>query len=106
MKYAIRTIDNMPVLHRYEEPSTRPIPTNAEFEFWCEIERLREENAKQQELLNFFYGQMQMHSPNISGQHPWRFRSGGWPMNHCVGASRQEAAMNAVLEIRKEQPQS
>jgi hypothetical protein len=69
---------------------------------WGEIEELQKKVAEQQELLAFFYGQMQMHSPSMNGQHPWRFRSGGWPMNHCVGASRQEAARNAADEIKRE----
>ncbi len=53
------------------------------------------------DLIEFFLSQMQ-NSPHMNGQHQWRFRSGGWPMTHCVGPTALEAAMNAVNEIRNQ----
>jgi len=40
--YTIReNDDHTHTLLRYGEPAAKPEPTNAELEFWCEIERLR-----------------------------------------------------------------
>ena len=54
------------------------------------------------DLLEFFLAQMQATSVYMNGQHVWRFRSGGWPMTHCVGPTAEQAALNAVAEIRRE----
>ncbi len=42
LKYTIEDVYGLPVLMRYGEPAYKPNPTNAEFEFWQEILRLRE----------------------------------------------------------------
>ncbi len=46
MKYSIRETQEGDTvryrLYRYDEMATNSIPNNAEFEFWSEIERLRE----------------------------------------------------------------
>lgn len=106
MKYTIREVFEEGsvkyLLYRHDEPAADPIPTNAEFEMWGEIEELQKKVAEQQMLLDFFYDQMQNYSPRMNGQHHWRFRSGGWPMGSCVGETREEAAMNAVKEIQRE----
>jgi hypothetical protein len=44
---------------------------------------------------------MQMHSPKMNGQHSYRFRSGGWPMTHCVGPSEEDAVRSATQEIQR-----
>lgn len=52
------------------------------------------------DMLEFFFGQMQMHSPKMNGQHSYRFR-GGWPMTHCVGANAEDAVREAIKEIQR-----
>jgi len=54
------------------------------------------------DMLEFFFGQMQMHSPDMGGQHSYRFRSGGWPMTHCKGPNAEDAVRSAILEIKRE----
>ena len=54
------------------------------------------------DLLEFFLSQMQATSVYMNGQHVWRLRSSGWPMTHCVGPTAEQAALNAVAEIRRE----
>ena len=56
------------------------------------------------EMLEFFFGQMQMHSPKMNGQHSYRFR-GGWPMTHCVGPNAEAAVKAAIQEIKREREQ-
>jgi len=63
-----------------------------------EAERLMEDAA---DMLEFFFGQLQMHSPKMTGQHSYRFKSGGWPMTHCIGPNAEEAVLNAISEIKK-----
>lgn len=58
------------------------------------------------DMLEFFFGQMQMHSPKMNGQHSYRFLSGGWPMNHCVGPSAEEAVRSAMKEIERSRSES
>lgn len=50
------------------------------------------------DLLEFFFGQLQMHSPRMDGQHSYRFR-GGWPMTHCVGPDPEVAVASALREM-------
>ena len=54
------------------------------------------------DMLEFFFGQMQMHSPDMGGQHSYRFRSGGWPMTHCKGPNAEDAVRAAMREIKRE----
>jgi len=58
------------------------------------------------EMLQFFFGQMQMCSPKMDGQHSYRFKSGGWPMTHCKGPNAMEAVQAAVDEIERSQAES
>lgn len=51
------------------------------------------------DMLEFLLGQMQMHSPKMNGQHSYRFKSGGWPMTHCVGHNAEDAVRAAMLEV-------
>jgi hypothetical protein len=53
------------------------------------------------DMLEFFFGQMQMHSPKMDGQHSYRFR-GGWQMTHCRGPNAEDAVRAAIREIRRE----
>ena len=57
------------------------------------------------DMLEFFFGQMQMHSPKMDGQHSYRFR-GGWPMAHCKGPNAEAAVKSAIQEIKRERDQS
>lgn len=57
--------------------------------------------AETNEILEFFFGQMQMHSPQMDGQHSYRFNSGGWPMTHCKGPTAEKAVNAAIKEIRR-----
>ena len=52
-------------------------------------------------MLEFFFGQMQMHSADMGGQHSYRFRSSGWPMTHCKGPSAEDAVRAAMQEIMR-----
>ena len=54
------------------------------------------------DMLEFFFGQMQMHSPNMDGNHSYRFRSSGWPMTHCKGPNAEAAVKAAIQEIKRE----
>lgn len=54
------------------------------------------------DLLEFFLSQMQATSVYMNGQHVWRLRSSGWPMTHCVGPTSEQAALNAVAEIKRD----
>ena len=51
------------------------------------------------DMLEFFFGQMQMHSPDMGGEHSYRFRSGGWPMTHCKGPNAEDAVKAAIQEV-------
>lgn len=53
------------------------------------------------DMLEFFFGQMQMHSPKMNGQHSYRFMM-GWPMTHCIGSTAEEGVFNAMKEIKRE----
>ncbi len=57
------------------------------------------------DMLEFFFGQMQMHSPQMNGQHSYRFR-GGWPMTHCIGPSAEDAVKAAIEEIKRSRSES
>lgn len=65
--------------------------------------RLYQEAA---DMLEFFFGQMQMHSPDMGGQHSYRFCSGGWPMTHCKGPNAENAVRAAIEEIKRERDES
>lgn len=52
-------------------------------------------------MLKFFFGQLQMHSPQMDGQHSYRFKSGGWPMTHCKGPNAESAVRAAIKEIQR-----
>ena len=52
------------------------------------------------DMLEFFFSQMQMYSPKISGQHSYRFGT-GWPMDHCKGPSAEEAVRAAMAEVER-----
>lgn len=53
------------------------------------------------DMLAFFFEQMQMHSPDMGGNHSYRFRSGGWPMTHCKGPNAEQAVRAAIKEIQQ-----
>lgn len=58
------------------------------------------------DMLEFFFGQMQMHSLKMDGQHGYRFRGSGWPMSHCVGPSAEDAVRAAIVEIKRSRSES
>lgn len=58
------------------------------------------------DMLEFFFGQMQMHSPKMDGRHSYRFRGSGWPMTHCVGPNAEDAVKAALNEIRRSRSES
>ena len=66
-------------------------------------ERLMIEAA---DILDFFFGQMQMHSADMGGNHSYRFRSGGWPMTHCKGPNAEQAVLSAIKEIERSRSES
>jgi hypothetical protein len=61
---------------------------------------------KAAEMLVFFFGQMQIHSPKMDGQHSYTFRSSGWPMTHCKGPNAMEAIQAAMAEIERSKAES
>ena len=58
------------------------------------------------DMLEFFFGQMQMHSPDMGGNHSYRFRNASWPMTNCKGPSAEDAVNAAIQEIQRERDQS
>ena len=66
-------------------------------------ERLMLEAA---DMLEFFFDQMQMHSPDMGGNHSYRFRSSGWPMTHCKGPNAEQAVRAAIEEIQRSRSES
>lgn len=58
------------------------------------------------DMLEFFFGQMQMHSPKMNGQQSYRFRGSGWPMTHCVGPNAEDAVRSAIQEIKRSRSES
>ncbi len=52
------------------------------------------------DMLDFFFGQMQTHSPKMDGQHSYRFH-GGWPMAHCVGPTKEDGIKAAIQEVNR-----
>ena len=65
------------------------------------LREIAERLQEQHETLAFFFGQMQMHSPHMGGEHSYRFRSGGWPMTHCKGPTAEIAVKRAVEEVNQ-----
>jgi hypothetical protein len=53
------------------------------------------------DMLDFFFGQMQMCSPKMDGQHSYVFRSSGWPMTHCKGPHSEDAILAAMAEVKR-----
>lgn len=60
-----------------------------------------EQDSELREMLDFFFGQLQMHSPKMDGNHSYRFRNGGWPMTHCVGPTAEAAVKAAIQEVKR-----
>jgi len=57
------------------------------------------------EMLDFFFRQLQITAPDISGGHSYRFRNGGYPMQFMVGRSRLMAVRNAVDKLKRDRAQ-
>jgi hypothetical protein len=55
----------------------------------------------QQKLIEFLLSQFQMHSPDMGGQHSYRFRNDGWPMTHLRGPDIDEALSEAMSEVER-----
>lgn len=53
------------------------------------------------DMLKFFFGQMQMHSPKIDGNHFYRFNN-GYPMTHCIGNNKEDAVKAAIQQKHSE----
>ena len=54
------------------------------------------------DMLEQLLDQFQMHSPDMGGQHRYRFRNGGWPMNHMRGPNCESALMAVLAEVARE----
>ena len=68
------------------------------------IEKLRNHDNCHDEaanMLEFLLSQFQSHSLDMGCQHRYRFRNGGWPMQHLTG-SNVEAAIQKVMKIKEE----
>lgn len=73
------------------------------------VERLRDERNRDDRdidlaanMLEFFFSQMTIYSPKMDGNHTFTFKSGGWPMNHCMGLTREDAVLAVLEEIQRE----
>lgn len=70
------------------------------------VARLRDHNDgdvdEAADMLEFFFGQMRMHSPHMGGDHSYRFISGGWPMTQCRGPNAVDAVRSAIRAIKRE----
>jgi hypothetical protein len=53
------------------------------------------------DMLEVMLGQLQISSPQMSGQHYYRFASGGWPMTHCRGPSSEQAVTAMAREVMR-----
>lgn len=62
----------------------------------AELDRLKAELA-------FLHGQFQMHSPQMGGEHSWRFMT-GWPWTHAKGPNIQDAIRRAMEEVERSKP--
>lgn len=67
-----------------------------------QADRLMQEAA---DMLEFFLGQLQLTDCKMNSNHGWRFRH-GWPMTHCVGATPEDAAREAIREIERSRSES
>jgi hypothetical protein len=74
----------------------------AKVRVFSQQDKLLQECAK---MLRFFFGQMQMHSPKMDGQHSYTFRS-GWPMTHCKGPNAEQAVQAAMAEVARSKDES
>jgi len=45
------------------------------------------------EILEFLLNQFQMHSPQMNGQHSWRFVRDGFPMSEAKGRTAKDAVI-------------
>ena len=63
-----------------------------------ESDRLMQQAA---DILEFLLSQLQMCSPDMGGNHSYRFRSSGWPMTHAKGRTAEAAILNAIKEIAR-----
>lgn len=81
-------------------------PLDGEVLYWHPIEWPEEPDTMQDVITkryNFLINQFQMHSPDMGGQHSYRFRNSGWPMQHFKGSSIEIAIDNAIEAIKKEE---
>lgn len=63
-----------------------------------ETESIMEDAA---DLLEFFFNQMKSYSPQMSGHCSYCFR-GGWPMNHAIGLTKEDAIRAAIKEVKRD----
>ena len=61
-------------------------------------DRLMQEAA---DMLDFLFGEMQIHSAKMDGRHLYRFRN-GWPMNHLIGTRPEDAVRVAMREVQEQ----
>ena len=54
-----------------------------------------------QRMLDFVFSQMYLHSPDMGGNHIYKFLSSGWPMTHCKGPTAIEAVRAAMAEVER-----
>jgi hypothetical protein len=61
-------------------------------------DRLMQEAA---DMLDFLFGEMQIHSAKMDGRYLYRFRT-GWPMNHLIGTRPEDAVRAAMREVQEQ----
>ena len=67
------------------------------------VEALRERREfEAANMLEFLLLSFQMYSPQMDGQHSYRFRNGGWPMTHLKGPSIEDAVRAAMEGVARE----
>lgn len=52
------------------------------------------------DMLEVLLSQFQMHSPNMNGEHSYRFGGGGWPVRSMKGPNVEDALRRVVREVQ------
>lgn len=65
------------------------------------IARLEDELERTKKRYHFLLNQFQSHMPQMDGNHSWRFRHSGWPMQHFRGPTIEAAIENVMAAIKE-----
>lgn len=68
-----------------------------------ERDYLRDELDTIRTMLDLLLSQLKATNVHMSGKHHHRLHHGGWPMNHAIGSTPEEAMRAVVAEVRRSQ---